>query len=42
MAWRLGFGFSKYKPGQSRHEAVILARLGLAYLGPAWLVQSTG
>ena len=36
-AWRLGFGFSNGKPGQSRREAVTTARLGLAYLGSAWL-----
>ena len=32
----LALAFQKCKPGQSRHEAVNTARLGLAYLGSAW------
>jgi hypothetical protein len=36
MALWLGFGFSNPKPGQSHHEAIFTARLGLAYLGLAW------
>jgi hypothetical protein len=36
MALWLGFGFSNPKPGQSHHEAIFMARLGLAYLGLAW------
>jgi hypothetical protein len=36
MALWLGFGFSNAKPGQSHHEAIFTARLGLAYLGLAW------
>jgi hypothetical protein len=31
----LALAFQECKPGQSRHEAVIMAWLGLAYLGPA-------
>ena len=31
----LALAFQGCEPGQSRHEAVIMARLGLAYLGPA-------
>ena len=33
----LALAFQNPRPGQSRHEAVITARLGLAYLGLAWL-----
>jgi hypothetical protein len=32
----LALAFQECKPGQSHHEAVIMAWLGLAYLGPAW------
>ena len=32
----LALAFQECKPGQSRHEAVKMARLGPAYLGPAW------
>jgi hypothetical protein len=33
----LALAFQNPRPGHSRHEAVNLAWLGLAYLGPAWL-----
>ena len=32
----LALAFQEGKPGQSRHEAVKMARPGLAYLGLAW------
>ena len=32
----LALAFQERKPGQSRHEAVITARPGLAYFGLAW------
>ena len=32
----LALAFQERKPGQSRHEAVNMARPGLAYLGSAW------
>jgi hypothetical protein len=37
MAWRPGFGFLNCRLGQSHPQAIILARLGPAYLGLAWL-----
>jgi hypothetical protein len=33
----LALAFQGWRPGQSHHEAIIRARLGLAYLGLAWL-----